>query len=76
MAGKPCTRIIDETVTGDDRRVLDFASTYRDDGRFDIASTYVGSQETVNLMVISGTRKAGDATTFALAARRRIACVA
>lgn len=72
VAGNARTRVICEKVGGGDRRVIDFASGYRGDDcfdyDFDIAATTVGGKEVVNLVVISGTRPAGDKTSLVQAA--------
>ncbi|MBP3893923.1 MAG: hypothetical protein J6D34_07785 [Atopobiaceae bacterium] len=72
VAGQARTRVICQQVSGGDRRVLDFASNYRNDDcydyDFDIATTRVNGVDIVSMVVISGTRPQGDATSFAQAA--------
>ena len=72
VAGQVRTRVISEQVNGAGRRVLEFyTSSNRDecfDYDFDISTVKVNGVDTVNLVVISGTRDQGDATALATAA--------
>ena len=72
VAGQVRTRVISEQLNGKGRRVLEFyTSSNRDecfDYDFDISTVKVNGVDTVNLVVISGTRDQGDATALATAA--------